>query len=179
MGGLEALRAAWPTTSDPVPSLRKASMKYKLLIISGTAASLLLGAAATAARSYNPMKWIKKPTASQQLESNSKAEKDLTMQLQALLPAHTTMKDACTAFKTLEDCVASLHASSTLQIKFNCVKWDVTAVRPSGDVKSCEAPPKALALSQAIRGLKPDVTAKAEAKNAEKSAREDIKNAGF
>jgi hypothetical protein len=143
------------------------------------AAGILLCAAGAAARSYNPMKWIKKPTASQQLESNRKAEKDLTMQLQAVLPAHTALKDACTAFKTLEDCVASVRASSALQIKFNCLKWDVTAVRPNGDVKSCEAPPKPLSMSQAIRGLKPDVNARGEAKNAEKSAREDIKNAGF
>jgi hypothetical protein len=152
-------------------------MKYKWVFIG--AAGILLGATASAARSYNPMKWIKKPTASQQLAANSKAEKDLTMQLQALLPAHTTLKDACTAFKTLEDCVSSLHASSALQLKFNCVKWDMTAVRPNGDVKSCEAPPKALSLAQAIRGLKADVNARGEAKNAGKSAREDIKNAGF
>jgi len=154
-------------------------MKHKFMVLGAVAAGMMLGAAGTAARSYNPMKWIKKPTASQQLEANSKAEKDLTMQLQALLPAHTTLKGACTAFKTLDDCVASLHASSTLQIKFNCLKWDMTAVRPNGDVKSCEAPPKVLSMSQAIRGLKPDVNAKAEAKNAEKSAHEDIKNAGF
>lgn len=154
-------------------------MKYKFMLLGTIAAGMLLGASGTAARSYNPMKWIKKPTASQQLETNGKAEKDLTMQVQALLPAHTNLKDACTAFKTLDDCVASLHVSSALQIKFNCLKWDVTAVRPNGDVKSCEAPPKALSMSQAIRGLKPDVNAKAEARNAEKSAREDIKNAGF
>jgi len=101
------------------------------------------------------------------------------MQLQTLLPAHTTLKDACTAFKTLEDCISSLHASSALQLKFNCLKWDMTAVRPNGDVKSCAAPPKPLSLEQAIRGLKEDVNAKGEARNAENSAREEIKNAGF
>ena len=153
-------------------------MKYKLVLL-GAAAGILFGATGTAARSYNPMKWIKKPTASQQLASNSKAEKDLTMQLQALLPAHTALKDACTVFKTLEDCVSSLHASNALELKFNCLKWDITAVRPNGDVKSCVAPPKTLSLTQAIRGLKPDVNARGEARNAENSAREDIKNAGF
>lgn len=162
-----------------MPSLRKANMKYKFMLLGTIVAGMLLGAAGTPARSYNPMKWIKKPTASEQLAANSKAEKDLTVQLQALLPANTTLKNACTAFKTLDDCVASLHVSSALQIKFNCLKWDVTAVRPNGDVKSCEAPHKALSMSQAIRGLKPDVNAKAEARNAEKSAHEDIKNAGF
>jgi hypothetical protein len=153
-------------------------MKNKLVFI-GAAAGILLGATGTTARSYNPMKWIKRPTASQQLAANSKAEKDLTMQLQALLPAHTTLKDACTAFKTLEDCISSLHASSALQLKFNCLKWDMTAVRPNGDVKSCAAPPRAMSLAQAIRGLKEDVNAKGEARNAENSAREEIKNAGF
>jgi len=154
-------------------------MKYKWMVIGAAAAGMLLCAAEAHARSYNPMKWIKKPTASQHLAANSKADKDLAMQLQALLPAHTTLKDACTAFKTLQDCVSSLHASSTLQLKFNCLKWDMTAVRPDGDVKSCEAPPKAQSLAQAIRGLKAGVNAKGEAKNAEMSAREEIKNAGF
>ena len=99
------------------------------------------------------------------------------MQLQALLLAHTTLKDACTAFKTLEDSISSLHASSTLQLKFNCLKWDMNG--PNGDVKSCAAPPKPLSLAQAIRGLREDVNAKREARNAENSAREEIKNAGF
>ncbi len=53
----------------------------------------------------------------------------------------------------------------------------MTAVRPNGDIKSCQAPPKALSLEKAILALKPDVNARGEARNAEKSAREDIKNA--
>jgi hypothetical protein len=152
-------------------------MKYKTLFLGATGAAILFGAATAAARSYNPMKWIKKPTASQELAANSVEEKALTLQLQALLPAHTTLKDACTLFKTLDDCVASLHASGNLQIKFNCLKWDMTAVRPNGDIKSCQAPPKALSLEKAILALKPDVNARGEARNAEKNAREDIKNA--
>jgi hypothetical protein len=152
-------------------------MKYRWIAIGVVGVAILLGAAELAAQSYNPMKWIKKPTASEELAANSAEQKELALQLQALLPARTTLKDACATFKTLEDCVASLHASNNLQIKFSCLKWSMTAVRPSGDVKSCEAPPKALTLSKAIRVLKPDVNAGAEARNAEKSAREDIKNA--
>ena len=152
-------------------------MKYKVITIAAIGAGILLGAAGTAARSYNPMKWIKRPTASEQLAANSKQEKDLSLQLQALLPAHATLKDACTAFKSLEDCVASLHASSNLKIKFNCLKWDMTAVRPTGDVKSCQAPARALTLNKAIRALKPGADAKAEARNAERRALEDIKDA--
>jgi len=55
----------------------------------------------------------------------------------------------------LDDCVASLHASNNLQIKFNCLKWNMTGVRPSGDVKSCGAPLKAMSLDKAIYALKP------------------------
>ena len=152
-------------------------MKYKVITIAAIGAGILLGAAGTAARSYNPMKWIKRPTASEQLAANSKQEKDLSLQLQALLPAHATLKDACTEFKSLEDCVASLHASSNLKIKFNCLKWDMTGVRPDSDVKSCEAPTRSMSLYRTIRVRKPYADARAEARNAERSAREDIKNA--
>jgi hypothetical protein len=157
-------------------------MKNKWIVIGVVGISVLLGAAGAAARSYNPIKWIKKgpgPTASEQLAANREEEKKLTLQLQALLPSRTTLKDACTAFKGLDDCIAALHVSRNLKIKFSCLKWDLTAVRPGGDVKSCEAPPRdrALTLSKAIRLLSPDADAKAEAKSAERRAREDIKDA--
>ena len=152
-------------------------MKYKPFVIGAAAVGILLGAAGAAARSYNPINWIKKPTASQQLAAKPEEEKKLTQQLQAQLPPHTTLKDACTAFKSLDDCVASLHASHNLKIKFNCLKWDVTAVNPGGDAKSCRAPAKALSLEKAIHVLKPEANAKVEAKNAEKRAHEEIKSA--
>jgi hypothetical protein len=157
-------------------------MKNKWIVIGAVGISVLLGAAGAAGRSYNPIKWIKKgpgPTASEQLAANKEEEKKLTLQLQALLPPKTTLKDACTAFKSLEDCVAALHVSRNLKVKYNCLKWDLTAARPNGDVKSCEAPPRdrALTLSKAIHVLKPDADAKVEAKSAERRAREDIKDA--
>ncbi len=157
-------------------------MKNKWIVIGGVGISVLLGAAGAAGRSYNPMKWIKKspgPTASEQLAANKEEEKKLTLQLQALMPPRTTLKDACATFKSLDDCVAALHVSRNLKIKFNCLKWDLTAARPNGDVKSCEAPPRdrALTLNKAIRMLKPDADAKAEAKSAERRAREVIKDA--
>jgi len=106
-------------------------MKYKVITIAAIGAGILLGAAGTAARSYNPMKWIKRPTASEQLATNSKQEKDLSLQLQALLPAHATLKDACTAFKSLEDCVASLHCEQQPedQIQLPEVGYDGSAAR--------------------------------------------------
>jgi hypothetical protein len=157
-------------------------MKNKWIIVAAIAASVLLGDAAFAARSYNPIKWIKRspgPTASEQLAANKEEEKKLSLQLQALLPPRTSLKDACAGFKDLNDCVAALHVSHNLTIKFNCLKWDVTGAKPAGDVKSCEGPSrdKTMTLSKAIRELKPGVNSRTEAKTAEKRAREDIKDA--
>jgi len=154
----------------------------KRWIIAGLIAALvLLGAAKAAAQSYNPMHWIKKgPTASEQLAANREQSKKLASQLQALLPPRTKLEDACTAFRQLNECVATLYVSRNLKIKFNCLKWDVTGVQPgSGNVTSCSAPEdgKALSLAKAIQTLKPEADAKAEAKNAEKRAQEDIKDA--
>ncbi|HVH72264.1 MAG TPA: hypothetical protein VNB49_14295 [Candidatus Dormibacteraeota bacterium] len=157
-------------------------MRNKWLVIGAAGISVLLGAAGAAGRSYNPLKWIKRNpglTANEQLAANKEEERKLTLQLQALLPSRTTLREACSGFTSLEDCVAALHVSRNVKIKFNCLKWDMTAARPSGDVKSCEAPPrvKALSLDKAIRLLNADVDAKTQAKSAQKRAREDIKDA--
>lgn len=152
-------------------------MKNRLAVIGAAGIAVLLGASGTSAISYNPLNWIKRPTASQQLAAKPDQEKRLSVGLQAILPPRTTLKDACTEFKSLDDCVASLHASNNLKIKFNCLKWNMTAVRPNGDVKSCEVPARAMSLDKAIRVLKPQADAKTEAKNAERRAREAIKDA--
>jgi len=157
-------------------------MKNRWIVVGVAGVSVLLGAAGTAAHSYNPIKWITKgpsPTASEQLARNQEEEKKLSLQLQAVLPPRTTLKDACAGFKNLNECVAALHVSHNLTIKFNCLKWDVTGAKPAGDVKSCAVPSKdrAMDLSKAIRELKPDAHSRTEAKNAEKRAREDIKDA--
>ena len=157
-------------------------MKNKWLVTGVAASSLLLGAGGVAARSYNPLKWIKKnpgPTANEQLAANKEEERKLSLQLQALLPPKTTLREACSGYLSLEDCVAALHVSRNLKIKYNCLKWEMTAARPGGDVKTCEAPPrdKALSLVKAIRVLNSDADAKTEARSAERRAREDIKDA--
>jgi hypothetical protein len=157
-------------------------MKNRWIIVGVAGVSILLGGAGTAGHSYNPIKWIKKgpsPTASEQLAANKEEDKKLSLQLQALLPSRTSLRDACAGFKNLNECVAALHVSHNLKIKFNCLKWDVTGAKPAGDVKSCAAPSKdkAMDLSKAIRELKPDANSRTEAKAAEKRAREDIKDA--
>jgi hypothetical protein len=156
-------------------------MKNKWIIAGLIAVLTLLGAAKAAAQSYNPIHWIKKgPTASEQLAANADQSKKLASELQAILPPKTKLEDACTAFRQLNECVASLHVSHNLKIKFNCLKWDVTGIQPGkGNVSSCSAPEggKGLSLSKAIQTLRPDADAKAEAKSAERRAQEDIKDA--
>jgi len=157
-------------------------MKNRWILVSVVGVGVFFGAAGAAATSYNPIKWIKKgpsPTASEQLAANKEQEKKLSLQLQAALPPRTSLKDACAGFKTLNDCVAAIHVSHNLTIKFNCLKWDVTGAKPAGDVKSCEAPSrdKAMDLGRAIMVLKPAANARTEARSAEKRAREDIKDA--
>ena len=157
-------------------------MKNRWIIVGVAGVSVLLGGAGTTAHSYNPIKWIKKapsPTASEQLAANKGEERKLSQQLQAVLPPHTTLKDACAGFKSLNDCVAAIYVSHNLAIKFNCLKWDMNGAKPAGDLKSCTAPSndKAMDLSKAIRVLKPDANSRTEARNAERRAREDIKDA--
>lgn len=157
-------------------------MKNKWPVIGVASISMLLGAAGAAGRSYNPLKWIKKSpglTANEELAANKEKERKLTLQLQALLPPKTTLREACSGFTSLEDCVAALHVSRNVKLKFNCLKWDMTAARPNGDIKSCEAPPrdKTLPLDKAIHILNSDVDARAQAKSAQRRAREDIKDA--
>src|ERR1700747_1122899 len=125
------------------------SMKNRWFVVGAAGVSILLGAAGAAARSYNPLKWIKKnpgPTANEQLAANHEEERKLSLQLQALLPPKTTLREACSGFLSLEDCVAALHVSRNIKIKYNCLKWDLTAARPNGDVKPCEAPERDKAL---------------------------------
>jgi len=161
-------------------------VKNKWLVewfVVGTAGiGILVGASGAVGRSYNPLKWIKgnpRLTANEQLAAHPEEERKLTLQLQALLPPKTTLREACSGFTSLEDCVAALHVSRNLKLKYNCLKWDMTATRPSDDVKSCEAPPRdrALSLDKAIHILNSDVDARAQAKSAERRAREDIKDA--
>jgi hypothetical protein len=156
-------------------------MKNKWIIAGSIDALTLLVAAKAAGQSYNPFHWIKKgPTASEQLAANGDQSKKLASELQAILPPKTKLEDACTAFRQLNECVASLHVSHNLKIKFNCLKWDVTGIQPGkGNVSSCSAPEggKGLSLAKAIQALKPESDAKAEAKSAERRAQEDIKDA--
>ena len=135
--------------------------------------------------SYNPIKWVeKKPkTGSDWHDANSDLDKNLTAKLQGsgVLAANTNIAEACNTYKVLSDCVAALHASHSLALDFNCVKSDMTGVQTGADMSACKEPKgdKGASLSKTIQLLKPGADAKAEAKNAEKQAGEELKEAGF
>ncbi len=132
---------------------------------------------------YNPRKLIKRGpiSANDQLASNGDLEAKLThqLQVQGILPQDKILQDACSSFKELADCVASLRVTRTLQIDFSCLKWDVTGVKPKPVADSCAGPAggKAMGLYRAIDLLKSDSDARTEAREALRRARQDIKDA--
>ncbi len=134
-------------------------------------------------KKYDPRKLFKRDpkSANENLASNGDLETKLTHQLrmQGILPRAVELQDACSTFKELADCAASLRVSHALQIDFSCLKWDVTGVKPKPVADSCAGPAggKAMGLYRAIDLLKPDADAKAESRNALRRAREDIKDA--
>ncbi len=131
--------------------------------------------------SLNPIKWVKKDSKKSDV-SRDEIEKKLTpkFQAQGLLAANANVTDACALFVALDECVASLHASKNLGIEFNCVRADVTGVHTNVDLSGCKGPigEKAQSLTKSIRLLKPDADAKGAAKDAERQAKDDLKEAG-
>jgi hypothetical protein len=131
--------------------------------------------------SLNPIKWVKKDSKNS-TESRSDIEKKLTpkFQAQGLLAANANATEACALFVSLDECVASLHASKNLGIDFNCVRADVTGVHTNVDLSGCKGPigEKAQNLTKSIHLLKPDADAKGAAKDAERQAKDDLKEAG-
>lgn len=134
-------------------------------------------------KKYNPAKLFKRDTksANDQLASNGDLEAKLTHQLQVqeILPQDRNLQDACSNFRYLDDCVASLRVSHTLKIDFSCLKWDVTGVKPKPVSDSCAGPVggKAMSLERSVDLLKPDSNARSEAKEALRRGRQDIKDA--
>jgi len=137
-------------------------------------------AKANAPHSYNPIKWVKKSpdTTTAQPDAKSDLNKKLTskLQMQGLLPANADLRDTCSPIRGLDECVAALHVGHNLGLDFNCLRSNMTGVHSSTDISSCKATSdKALSLSNAIHALRPDANSKAEAKNAEKQAHNDMK----
>jgi hypothetical protein len=116
------------------------------------------------------------------MDASGDRDKRLTAKLQAagVLAADKDVKSACSTFKDVSDCVAALHVSHNLGLDFNCVQADVTGVHTGADVSGCKGAvgERTGSLVKAVHTLKPEANAKAEAKNAEKQAKDDLKSAG-
>lgn len=136
--------------------------------------------AKSGSRSYNPIKWIKKDKKSPSTaDANADQLRKLTARLQAqgVVAENAEVKGLCNDFQELENCLAALHASHSLGLNFSCVKANLTGVRTGVDTNACRMPDtdKPLSLSKTIQLLKPDADAKSATKDAETSAKEDLK----
>ena len=131
--------------------------------------------------SMNPIKWIKQKNKSNPAPSTDK-NLLLTEHLheKGILAANLDVTSACSVFKHLSDCLASLHASHNVGLDFNCVRADVTGVQTNADISACKGPigDKAVSLQEALKRLKPEADAKGETKNAEQQAKDDLKAVG-
>ena len=81
--------------------------------------------------------------------------------LAAIVPQGMTAKEACSDFKTTNECAAALHAAHNLSIPFTELRSKMVAGQQLG---------------AAIHSLKPDANAKTEAHKAELQARGDLKS---
>jgi hypothetical protein len=153
--------------------------------VGATQAAASSSSGSGSSHSLNPIKWIKKDK-SDKSSANSAPSTDQNKRLTALLqqngvlPKDGDVSTSCSTFKNLSDCVAALHASHNVGLDFNCVRADVTGVQTSADLSGCKGPigDKAVSLQDALKRLKPEADAKAEAKNAEKQAKDDLKEVG-
>lgn len=149
----------------------------------GAGAASAADTSSHASHSYNPIKWVKKDskTNSDLLDANSDQNKKLTayLQTQGVISANSSVAEACASFKVVTDCVAALRASHNLGLDFSCIKANVTGVLTGEDTSACRrvGGDKGVSLDKAIHLLKPEINAKAAAKDAESQARTDVKQA--
>lgn len=117
---------------------------------------------ATTAPSTDPSSPSDQPSSTEPQSTDSAAAQSSTAAGPARLaeasPSSMSMSEACTGFKTQKECAATVHASQNLSIPFADLKSKVI-----GGEK----------LGKAIKELKPDADAKAEARKAEHQARSD------
>jgi len=114
------------------------------------------------------------------LTKNTKLDSNLTSKLQAkgLLPAGTDLKDACSGFKNLGQCVAAIHVSHNHDISFACLKADMTGTAPAtGTTCPTGTGSSKMNLGKSIQTLSPKTDAKEAASTAQKESDADIKEA--
>jgi len=78
-----------------------------------------------------------------QIQSSSEHDKNLLLtehlHEKGILAANLDVTSACSVFKHLSDCLASLHASHNVGLDFNCVRADVTGVQTNADISPARA----------------------------------------
>lgn len=81
--------------------------------------------------------------------------------LAAIVPAGMSAQEACSGFRSTDECAATLHASQNLGIPFTDLKAKVTGGQKLG---------------AAIKELKPGANVKSEVRKAEDQARADVRS---
>jgi hypothetical protein len=90
----------------------------------------------------------------------------------------TDLKDACTGFKNLGQCVAAMHVSHNLNVPFGCLSANMTGTAPAtGTTCPAGTGSSKMSLGKAIQALSPNTNAKTEVKSATKQADADINEA--
>jgi hypothetical protein len=114
------------------------------------------------------------------LTKNTKLDTHLTSLLQSkgLLPKGTDLKDACSGFKNLGQCVAAIHVSHNLNIPFTCLSADMTGTAPAtGTTCPAGTGSSKMSLGKSIQTLSPNASVRTEGKTATKQANDDINEA--
>lgn len=87
----------------------------------------------------------------------------LASKLETLLPPGKDVQEAAAGFRNLGEFVAAAHVSNNLAIPFEALKAKLTAS-------------ERMSLGKAIKELKPDADAKAEARKAKEQAKQDLES---
>jgi len=114
------------------------------------------------------------------LTDKPKFDSKLTSKLQAkgLLPTGTDLKDACSGFKNLGQCIAAIHVSHNHDIPFACLKAHMTGTPPAtGTACPAGTGSSKMSLGKSIQALSPKTDAKEATKTAQKQSDADIKEA--
>lgn len=86
----------------------------------------------------------------------------ISAKLKEMLPTDLTPQQACTGFKTLEQCVITIHAAQNLKLNFSELKAKTTGKH-------------SISIEKGIEQMATQANAKEEVKRAKKQASEDMK----
>jgi hypothetical protein len=116
------------------------------------------GLPSTMGRQADPSSPQTDPATTAQSSVSSAAQ---NTRLAAIVPPGMSTTEACSGFRSTDECAATLHASQNLGIPFTHLKAKVTGGQKLG---------------AAIKELKPDANVKSEVRKAEDQARADVRS---